>query len=155
MKRLVNDAGRSLLNRPNTGARAQYEQHLKRLLTSDSIDSGFKEAIVSHEPKDRLVSYYLADRTKSSFQGSGDLKARVRNVLGIPNSAVTDIQLDSLDVFFTARNQIVHDLDYKESLGTSTARHHRSTEMAVTLCNAAFGIATDLVHAAAAALKAS
>lgn len=154
MKRLVNDVARLLIGQPGSAANAQYQQYLKQEIATHQVASGLRDAIVSDDPKESLLSYYLAERTKASFQGSGDLKTRVRNTLRLPKSAVPDANVDNLDPFFVARNQIVHDLDYREPLGTSTARNHRSADAAAELCDRVFMVAADIAHAAADLVKA-
>jgi hypothetical protein len=153
MKRLVNDAGRRLIAIPGTGARAQYEQYLKRALSGPAVPDGIRNAVVSADPGSALLEYYLGDRTRASMQGSGDLKARVRSVLGIPGTAVADIRLETLDYFFIARNKVVHDMDYKETLGGSVARVHRAPGVVALMCNRVFEVAAELVGATATVLK--
>jgi hypothetical protein len=69
---------------------------------------------------------YIRSKTKASYQGTNDLKERVRDLLGVPKANVTDARIKALDGFFTARNDIVHRLDYVTPQGPSTKRHHRS-----------------------------
>lgn len=156
MKRLVNDVGRCLILRPNTGARAQYEKYLKDALSAPSVDEHLRLAVISHDANDRLLNYYLSARTKASFQGSGDLESRVREVLGISKSKMPSASLKALDGFFMVRNSIVHSMDYKDvSKSTSTARTHRSSEDMAKLCDQTFDVAADLMHAAADVLQAT
>jgi hypothetical protein len=75
-----------------------------------------------------MVELYVASLTKASMQGSSDVKDRVRDALGIANSVVKRQRIGRLDGFFTARNAIVHDLDYQEPSSRRTARHSRRIE---------------------------
>lgn len=114
MSRLVNDAGRYLITRPESAARAQYEEFLKAEISKPQVSSGMKSAITSADPAGQMVDYYFAVRTKASFQGSEELKRRVRNTLGIPRNRLSDSRIISSDIFFIARNAIVHSMDYVE-----------------------------------------
>jgi hypothetical protein len=155
MKRLVHDVGRFLIGNLKTGARAQYEQYLKRALSEPSTPSGLRNAVVSSDPGSALLDYYLSDRTKASFQGSDDLKSRVRSVLGIGQSQLPNSALEALDPFFTARNQIVHDMDYRDPRGTSTARIHRGIDDVTEMCTGAFDTAMLIIASTAAVLRAA
>lgn len=153
MKRLVNDVGRALIPRAGTSARLQYEQYLNSELTASPVSTGVHESVISTNPTEKLLSHYLAERTKASFQGSRDLKTRVRNTLGIPNLAVPDARVDALDDFFVARNRIVHDMDYQVASGDSMARNRRSSDATASTCADVFSLAVDFMRAAALLLK--
>jgi len=153
MGRLVNDAGRALAVKKGTGARHQYEEYLKAELAKPNVGTQWRDAIVSLSPGDALLKVYLADRTKASLQGSGDLKSRVRNALGIPQSVVQDSDLERLDEFFIARNAISHDMDLKDPASNSIARHHRTVEDVVELSDRAFATAVLLIQGAADACR--
>ena len=149
MKRLVNDAARYLIPE-DTAARKQYEQFMRQQLAADSVDTLLKDAVVAHKAEDALLAYYLTVRTKSSFQGSSDLKNRVCSVLGIPDKRVPESALKVLDPFFIARNNIIHSMDYEDVANSGgRARHHRSIADATRRCDLAFDVAADLMHAAA------
>lgn len=80
-----------------------------------------------------MIEVYIAARTKASLQGSGDLKSRVRDTLGISNAQLPDAQIDTLGQFFKARNAIVHDLDYEDpSALRSDARWRRRWKPSAT-----------------------
>ncbi|MWB99070.1 hypothetical protein [Agromyces seonyuensis] len=156
MKRLVLDAGKFLINVPGSSARKHFEQGIKEMLAAKTIDQPLKDAIVSVNPAESILRYYLSTKTKASMQGSGDLKSRVRAVLGIPATRITDGQLDGLDNFFLARNRIAHSMDYVNlTESKSRARRNRSSDEVATLCNTAFKVATDFMHAAAELLVAN
>ena len=153
MKRLVNDVGRALVPRPGTGARHQYEQYFKQSLAASSIDAHLRDAVIDLDPTTRLLEVYLSERTRSSYQGSTDLKARVRSVLGISRTSVPDADLEELDEFFVARNAIAHDMDLKDPTTDSIARHHRDVEVVVGQCDQVFSAAAQLIGGAADAYK--
>lgn len=154
MKRLVSDVGRFLIARPGNEARDSYERQMKQWLSSDSVDENLRSAVIAQDPAGALVDYYIAMRTKASFQGSGDLRVRVRNTLGITKAAVSDAALASLDPFFQARNSIAHSMDFRDvDTSTGRARVHRSKDTTVTMCDRAFRVAASLIAAAEAAVR--
>ena len=119
MTRLVNDAGRVLIRASKTGAHAQFREFLKQEIPAKVVDSGLRGVLLEMEIDETILTYYLSQKTKASFQGSGDLKKRVVTVLGLPASTLSRSVVDDLDKFFTARNEIVHQMDFTESLGSS------------------------------------
>lgn len=156
MTRLVNDAGRFLIGKPSSGAYGRYLEHMKAELAAESVDDDLKVAILSSDPGEAMLSYYLRIKTRASFQGSGDLKKRVRNTLGISSRRVPDSMLEALDDFFLARNSIAHSMDYNNlTKSKSRSRNHRSADDVAALCNGAFVVAADLVHAAAEVVQAN
>lgn len=153
MKRLVNDVGRVLAVRPGTGARHEFEEHLKREMAKTSIAPSFRQAVLDIQVADQLLVHYLAERTKASFQGSKDLRVRVRQTLGIPKGDVPDTDLAALDDFFLARNKISHDMDLKDPASDSIAREHRDSATVAGQCAAVFKVAAGLINGAAVACK--
>lgn len=152
MQRLVRDVGRCLILNPGTGSRAEYEEYLKRELLKERVTPTLRDAILDLKPGERLLEHYLRERTNASFQGSGDLRVRVRQTLGISKSAVPEARLEALNPFFEIRN-IVHAMDFVSIDSTSTARVHRTPDEVAGLCTLAFGVATELLRAAAEVLK--
>ena len=114
------------------------------------MESDLRVAIISADPRGELLKHYLTFKTKASFQGSGDIKTRVRNALGINSTRITDSDLESLDDFFQARNSIVHGMDYENPKDSKrTKRVHRHQDEVISMCDNAFSICADLLHAAA------
>lgn len=153
MKRLVNDVGRVLAVRAGTGARREFEEHLKRELAKPSVAPSFRQAILDLQVSDRLLALYLSERTKASFQGSEDLRVRVRQTLGVSKSDVPDADLKALNDFFVARNKIAHDMDLKDPASNSIAREHRIPERVAGQCAEVFRVAVQLINGAALASK--
>ena len=150
MKRLVNDAGRALIPIPGTGARREYELFLTRKLQEPGCEQRLMSALIDVDPAGALVKYYLSERSRASFQGSGDLEKRVRNCLGVAGSRVTSESLKDLDEFFSVRNSIVHSMDYVDvESSTKYKRSNRSVNDTATLCKKTFAVAADLIHAVA------
>ena len=153
MKRLVNDVGGSLARQPGCGARKQFEEYLKEQMSRPSPSDGFKNAVLAIDVADRLLSTYLADKTKASFQGSSDLRKRVRDTLGISKSDVPDGTIAALDESFMARNKISHEMDLKTSDTKSIARVHRKPEVVAAQCAEVFKVGNALIWGAAVACK--
>lgn len=145
MRRLVNDVGRSLvLHCPNSSAKKAFDAWVSGELKKPAPSPGFQAAVVSLAPE-RLVELYFNFSTKSSYQGSGDLASRIRNVLGIPKSAITDGAIRSADDFFISRNQIVHDMDLQDPASKRSARNHRTPRAVVDQCNLVFDLAVSFI----------
>lgn len=77
----------------------------------------------------------------------------MRDALGISETLITDIQIASLWQFFTARNQVAHDLDIKapedESFGP---RYNRTMTTGVGQCNQVLALPDGFVTAVSEAL---
>ncbi|MBT2511779.1 hypothetical protein J7I98_39660 [Streptomyces sp. ISL-98] len=101
-----------------------------------------------------MIKLYIAARTKASLQGSGDVKSRVRDTLGISNARLPLARLTQLDGFFKARNAIVHDLDYKSPAGHGTARHPRTLGRVREQCDAALAVVAEIISETAADIRA-
>ena len=59
--------------RPNTVARAQYEQYLKDALSAPSVEEQLRLCVISYDANNRLLNY-LSARAKASFQGRGAVR---------------------------------------------------------------------------------
>ena len=150
MKRLVNDVGRVLALKAGSGAAAQYEEFLKReLARQGGMTEPFRNAVLSNDVSTELLKVYLAERTKASFQGSGDLKVRVRQTLGISKKHVPDLDIEQLDAFFLARNKISHEMDLEQPDSSSIARVHRTPATVANQCKGVFALAGALIRSAA------
>ncbi|WP_410661762.1 hypothetical protein [Amycolatopsis sp. lyj-112] len=81
-------------------------------------------------------------------QGSSDVKARVRDTLGISNAQFPVAQIETLDKFFKARNAIVHDVDYEDpSAPSSRARWRRKMEEVRDDCDAVLAVVATIIRA--------
>ncbi|MDD7963292.1 hypothetical protein [Microbacterium thalli] len=149
MKRLVNDVGRVLIVGGAAGARGNFDAFLKDEMAKPSLPEGLRDAVLDRNPDQALLKYFLAARTKASFQGSSDLKARVRQTLGIPNRDVPDSSIEALDGFFMARNSIVHQMDLEDPSSKSIARVRRTPLEVAGDCSEVFDVATALITGAA------
>ena len=150
--RLVRDTALPLIERGG-GAKAQFDAYLKDQLSQPRAPDGLLDAVTSPDPRTALIDRYIGAKTSSSFQGSTDLRRRLRDLLGIPKSALPDTRLTALDPFFKARNSIVHQLDYTDSTGTGTARQHRAPADVVAQCDQVLLLASDVIAQTAVLLK--
>ena len=113
----------------------------------------FVAALKDLDSRSRFISLYLDETTKASYQGTSDIKERVKDLLGIPNKSVSNAEVEKLAGFFIARNDIVHSLDYVDPNGPSTARHHRSPGDVAAECDSVLLLMSKLIAGTAAALK--
>lgn len=118
---LVAECLPGLVERPESTAAKKFDLYLDEMIASPT--ETFKAALRTPQPRDELVRLYVEAKTKASYQGSGDVKGRVRDLIGIPNKALASSRITAMDGFFVARNDIVHRLDYVEPGGPSTKRH--------------------------------
>jgi hypothetical protein len=140
-----------LVDRPGTTAAKKLDAYLDEQATAPSTE--FRQALKAIHPRGEFIRLYVEARTRASYQGTGDLKDRVRDLLGIPNTAVPNRRITSLEGFFTARNDIVHRLDYVNPGSPSTARHHRSPNDVVGECDRVLTLVADLIGGAAHILR--
>ncbi|WP_049575372.1 hypothetical protein [Streptomyces sp. SBT349] len=149
-KRLVRDTV-ALLVEENEAAARKFDEYVRQQLAGGPSET-FSAAIRSKAPRTEMIGLYVAARTSASMQGSGDLRRRVRDTLGIPNATVPQQRLALLDPFFTARNHIVHEMDYENPNSTGTRRHQRTMDWVRAQCDDVFAVAQDLISGAAANL---
>lgn len=144
---LIHDCAPRLIRRGGTTARVKFELFLDEQVQAASAE--FKAAIKDPDPRSLLIDLYVREKTRASYQGTGDLTKRVRDVLGIPNSRISKSRIDALSGFFIARNSIVHAMDYSDPATTSTRRIHRSPGEVVTECDVVLELLSDLIQEAA------
>jgi len=99
-------------------------------------------------PTEALRQSYVTQLVAQSLQGTSDL-IRVRDALGLTKeAALTDTKIKALDEFFTARNQIAHELDLQRPGGRgSSLRRSRRLTTTRDQCDATFLIAGAFVVA--------
>ena len=138
----------------NTNAGSKFHDFIKQELATGP-SGPLAQAILATEPREQMIKVYVDVRTKASLQGSGDLKSRVRDTLGISNAQLPVAQIETLDKFFEARNAIVHDLDYEDpSAPSSPARWRRKMEDVRDDCDAVLTIVAAIVRATATNIRA-
>lgn len=112
----------------------------------------FVDAVLSDDPLNAMMKDWVEDRARGSYQGTTDLKKRVREPLGISKDTIKDARIDDLKNFFTARNQVAHDMDYRYP-NSGTARNSRRLTSTISECDSVFSLANDLIHATASQLR--
>lgn len=140
-----------LVDRPGSTAATKFDLYLEEQARGPSIE--FVAALKDPDPRAEFVRLYVAARTKASYQGTGDLKKRVRDLIGVPKAKLSDVRVDQLKGFFTARNDIVHDLDYVSPQSQSSRRHTRSPGDVVKECDLVLALLADLIEETATILK--
>lgn len=151
LHRLIRDALPLLAADTSKQSYVQFVKY-RRDTVSGTPPGSFKTAVTSADPLSAMLALWVEDRARGSYQGTSDLKQRVRLPLGIPSARIDDARIDALDTFFKARNMVVHDMDYTNPVG-GTARSHRSIEATLEECDLAFSIANDFIHETAYILR--
>jgi hypothetical protein len=149
---LVGECIPVLVDRPGSTAAKKFDLYLDEQSVKRTDE--FRAALKDRDPRTKFIDLYVTAKTKASYQGTEDLKDRVRDLLGIPNKTVATKRVDGLSGFFIARNDIVHRLDYVDPRSTSVKRHHRSPSDVVAECDRVLALVADLIRGAAEAVQA-
>ena len=150
-KRLLRDTLETLVA-GNAAAGHKFQEFVKQELAT-GLSGALSRAILDPDPRKQMIQVYIGARTRASLQGSGDVKARVRDTLGISNAQLPVAQIEQLDGFFTARNAIVHDLDYKDPSAGSNARWTRTMENVRTDCDTVFAVIATIIRETASNVR--
>ncbi|MCX4675697.1 hypothetical protein OG413_10330 [Streptomyces sp. NBC_01433] len=152
---LIEHAVPELITRPGT-PRDKYETFVEEQARAPKVEDSFLAALKSQDPRPELLSLYVQSKTKASFQGSGDLRTRAASSLGITNQQVPKGRFTSLDVFFTARNDVAHRLDMDDVTRADAAppRKPRVQEEVRSMCDEALLLVRDLIKETAVNLAA-
>jgi hypothetical protein len=147
LKRLVEDTVRPLIDHGGPAEKA-FKDYV-RTLTEERIPNTVRQAVQHRDPRGVLVDHYVKRRTETSLLSTSEIRT-TREVLGIPHSTITDVQIDALRGFLDARNEIAHRLDLKKPLsrGDHSRRDRRMTTV-VRDCNAALDLAQRFIDATA------
>ena len=148
---LVRECLPVLVDRAASTAAMKFNNYLDAQVRTPTVD--FVAALKDSDPRPRFVEMYINAKTKASYQGTTDLKERVRDLLGLPNRKVPVSRIEKLDGFFTARNDIVHRLDYVDPRSQSVKRHTRSPSDVVAECDRVLALVSDLLSATAEVLR--
>ncbi len=117
LKELIKGSMRPL-SKINTNVQEQFESFIQRKLRGDSDELGPASAnkflasiLASDLPQERLLSEYVLYLTGSSLQ-SVDQLFKSTSALGAETKIIADNKAE-LKKIFSARNQIIHELDVK------------------------------------------
>lgn len=110
VKQLINDALPDVIN-CNEAAELMFRRDIeRRIRRGEEIDHKFLADVLTQErPRDRLIDILISDLTSQSLQ-SKDQLLRVGSFFDIQSNSITKNPND-LARIFTARNQIVHEMD--------------------------------------------
>lgn len=143
VKQLIRDALPTVVNR-DLGASQMFKQFIeRRLKTSDGIDRGFLAGILADaEPRQRLLDELVSDLASGSLLSTEEL-LRAASFFNIPSK---DICSDTkrLTEIFSARNQIVHEMDIDFSQINRT-RRPRAKDIMTDHTNEVFKISVAFV----------
>jgi hypothetical protein len=144
---LVRECVPALVELGGSNAATKFDLYLEDQARKGT--AAFMSAAKDSDPRARFVEMYIEAKTKQSYQGTGDLKERVRDLLGVANATITANRIATLNGFFTARNDIVHRLDYVDPTSQSVKRHGRSPGEVVKECDRVLLLIADVITAAA------
>lgn len=144
------------LTQYNETARRKFSDYIKEQVNAASVIQDFRDALCADDPRQGMLALYIDHLVRPSFQGSTDIKNRARDALGITNGQIPQRRISALDPFFTARNEVVHEMDQLPSTGTSKPkRRPRNQNEVRDMCNGAFQLLRDMITAAVDNLKSS
>lgn len=122
VKQLIKDALPDVINCNEAAERTFRADIERRIRRGEEIDHRFLADILTQKrPRDRLIDILISDLTSQSLQ-SKDQLLRVGSFFDIQSNSITNDPND-LARIFTARNQIVHEMDIDFS---PTNRNRRS-----------------------------
>ncbi|MFF6835784.1 hypothetical protein ACFY84_28665 [Streptomyces sp. NPDC012438] len=152
LRRLLRDALPTLVN-GNSAAEGKFKHFVNEQLNIDKASRAFRAAVIDPDPRNRLIDMYIDSLTGSSLQGHKDLQ-KVRDALGIPMSDISDSTLEKLGPFFSARNEIAHELDLVNPTGRGTSsRRDRKMSAVKDQCDEALQQVRSFVTHAARQVK--
>ena len=140
----------------NAVARGKFDRYIELVINATGAPTEFLEALKHTDPRPQLVDVYISGLTKASFQGSGDVKDRACASLGIGNQQVPRTRIASLDLFFTARNDIAHRLDQlpQAALDAAPSRQQRGQDDVGRMCDEVLLLVRDIIKATASNIAA-
>jgi hypothetical protein len=148
---LVSECVPVLVDRPASTAAKKFDLYLDE--QSAKRTDEFRSALKDPNPRAKFIELYTEAKIKASYQGTDDLKDRVKDLLGIPNKTMATKRIDALSGFFVARNDIVHRLDYVHPRSTSVKRQNRSPGDVVAQCDLVLTLVADLIGGAAEVVR--
>jgi hypothetical protein len=145
-RRLLRDALPVLIE-AGTAAEGKFVERLRNELSGGRVSKPLVDAICDPRPRERLIDFYVDALVGSSLQRTTELK-RVRDALGVAEKRLTNAQVNNLQDFFTARNRIVHELDYQAVDGTGGRRTQVMGDVK-SQCDEVMGLLVTLISATA------
>jgi hypothetical protein len=138
----------------NPTAKAKFEVFIDEQVRAPKAEEDFLAALKQPDAHTQLVQLYIHSKTKTSFQGSEDLRSRAGGALGMTNGQIPKRRFAALDTFFTARNDVAHrlDMDNLTNADATPPRNQRNQEDVSQMCDEALLLVRDLIKATAANL---
>ncbi|MFC6064160.1 hypothetical protein [Streptomyces ochraceiscleroticus] len=139
-----------LITKPGT-AKLKYETFVENQVRSPEVEGDFVAALKSVDPAAQILQLYVRSKTKASFQGSSDLRERAGGALGITAQQIPKKRFADLDEFFTARNDVAHQLDMDDParLDAAPPRKTRSQRDVELMCDQVLLLVRDIIRATA------
>ena len=138
VKQLIKDALPDVINCNEAAERTFRADIERRIRRGDEIDHRFlADVLTQKRPRDRLIEILVADLTSQSLQ-SKDQLLKAGSFFDIQSNSITR-RPDNLARIFTARNQIVHEMDIDFS-PTNRNRRSRAKEKMVADTNEIFRV---------------
>lgn len=153
LRTLLRNALVPLLRTTGPASKAFSTYVSKRL--DGKVSGATKQAILSADPRAALIDLYVTDLTASSIQSWQELQT-VRDALGITSDQLEDDVLKTHQPFFSARHEVVHELDLIDPSGKgSRGRRHRDITAVGEQCDGALQMLEDFINPTARAIKAA
>lgn len=134
VKQLIKDALPDVIN-CNEAAERTFRTDIERRIRREEIAHKLLADVLTRQrPRDRLIEILVSDLTSQSLQ-SKDQLLRVGSFFDIQSNSITD-DPSRLDGIFTARNQIVHEMD----ISTDGNRRSRTKQDMVAATNEIFRV---------------
>lgn len=153
LRTLLRDALATLLGEDGPAHKA-FTKHFFDVRLKGDLSAVTKKAIVDIDPRAALTDLYVEDLTGASIQSWKDL-SRCRDALGISSSALENAVLEKHQDFFSARHEVVHELDLIDLSGKGTrGRRHRDLTAVASQCDGALHLLHDFIVPTAKAVKA-
>lgn len=139
VKRIIQDSLKYIIQK-NELSKKEAGKIIQRKLFDDIAKSGGKtlaEALLSPSLEDSLVEFIVEEITVSSYQSVEQLE-KAKSLMGIEK-----LNASTLKAAFTARNQIIHEMDATPETDKAGQRKRRSRKQ-----DDMYGYATDMLNMA-------
>lgn len=138
VKQLIKDALPDVINCNEAAERTFRTDIERRIRRGEEIDHRLlADVLTQKKPRDRLIEILVSDLTSQSLQ-SKDQLLRVGSFFDIQSNSITN-DPNGLARIFTARNQIVHEMDIDFS-PTNRNRRSRTKQNMVAATNEIFRV---------------
>lgn len=151
LKELIKGSLRTL-SKNDTSVQDQLEKFVQRKLRGDSNEASpaagnkfLASILASAQPQERLLNEYVLDLTGNSLQSVKQL-FKSADALGANTKLIEDDK-DKLEKIFSARNQIIHELDVQFSgkVGRRT-RKPKTQKQIREQCDLLLNVAEELIR---------